>query len=151
MMITNYIKGWAECLALAACLAVSSCADVLDSAPDGKISLDDVFKDSEMTGAYLNTTCTYIPGGGNRWFFWMRGPVSWCDEAWDTDAEAEAWITSGQLYAGNASAASHPAYEYSEEGNGDYWNRYWAGIRKCTYFLTHIDAATVASEANRSR
>jgi hypothetical protein len=151
IMITRYVKGWTGCLALSVCLTLSSCADVLDSAPDGKISLDDVFKDSEMTGAYLNTTYAYIPGGGVRWFFWMRGPVSWCDEAWDTDAEAESWISSGLLYNGNASAASHPAYSWADDGNGDYWNRYWAGIRKCTYFLTRIDGATVTSEANRSR
>ena len=40
---------------------------------------------------------------------------------------------------------------WSDEGNGDYWNRYWAGIRKCTLFLGNIDAAVVSSEANRSR
>jgi hypothetical protein len=145
-MIKKYLMG---CLAL--CLTVSSCSDVLDSAPDGKISLDDVFKDNEMVAAYLNTCYNYIPSGGVLWYFWMRGPVLWCDEAWDTDAEAESWITSGQLYNGSASASSHPAYQWANAGNGNYWSRYWEGIRKCTYFLTHLDDATVTSEANRSR
>ncbi|MDR1454894.1 MAG: RagB/SusD family nutrient uptake outer membrane protein [Tannerella sp.] len=150
-IIKKYLTGLTGCLALALCLIASSCSDTLNSAPDGKISLDDVFKDNEMTAAYLNTCYAYIPGEGSRWYFWMRGPVDWCDEAWDTDAEAESWITSGQLYSGNASASSHPAYQWSEAGNGDYWNRYWAAIRKCSYFLTYIDEAAVTSEANRSR
>lgn len=147
----KYITELTGCLALALCLTMGSCSDALNSAPDGKISLNEVFTDNDMVAAYLNGCYAYISGGGVRWYFWMRGPVAWSDEAWDTDAEAEAWITSGQLYNGTASASSHPAYQWSEEGNGDYWNRYWAGIRQCTYFLTHIDAATVTSEANRSR
>jgi hypothetical protein len=150
-MIKKYLTELTGCLALALCLTTSSCSDTLDSAPDGKISLEDVFRDNEMTAAYLNTCYTYIPAEGTRWYFWMRGPVDWSDEAWDTDAEAESWITSGSLYNGNASASSHPAYSWAEVGNGDYWNRYWMAIRKCTYFLTHIDEATVTSEANRSR
>ena len=85
IMIIKYVTG---CLALMLGLTMSSCSDVLDSAPDGKISLNDVFQDNEMVAAYLNTCYNYIPGGGTRWFFYMRGPVDWCDEAWDTDAEA---------------------------------------------------------------
>jgi hypothetical protein len=123
----------------------------LNSAPDGKISLNDAFNDNEMTAAYLNTCYTYIPAEGAQWYFCMRGPVVWCDEAWDTDAEAEAWLTSGQLYSGSASAVTHPAYEWSSMNNGNHWNRNWTAIRKCTYFLTHIDGATVTGEANRSR
>jgi hypothetical protein len=144
-----------ECMALVLCLTMGSCSDVLESAPDGKISLNDVFNDNEMTAAYLNTCYTYIPIEGARWYFWTRGPVVWCDEAWDTDAEAESTLTSGQLYSGNVSAASHSILDrvaaQIDGGNGNYWNRYWAAIRKCTYFLAHIDGATVTSEANRSR
>ncbi|MDR1102698.1 MAG: RagB/SusD family nutrient uptake outer membrane protein [Tannerella sp.] len=150
-IIKRYITGLTGCLALVLCLTVSSCSDTLNSAPDGKIALNDVFNDNEMTAAYLNTCYTYIPAEGAQWYFCMRGPVVWCDEAWDTDAEAEGWLTSGQLYNGSASAVTHPAYEWSSMNNGDHWNRNWTAIRKCTYFLTHIDGATVTSEANRSR
>jgi hypothetical protein len=150
-MIKRYLTGLTGSLALVLCLTTSSCSETLNSAPDGKISLDDVFKDNEMVAAYLNTCYNYIPGEGTRWFFWMRGPVDWSDEAWDTDAEAESWLTSGRLYSGSASASDHPAYQWSEAGNGNYWNRYWEAIRKCTYFLTHLDDATVTNEANRSR
>ena len=84
-------------LALLLMLFLFSCSDILDRAPDGKISIEEVFRDDEKTAAYLNTCYTYIPGEGHQYYFWMRGPVDWSDEAWDTDAEAETWITSGQL------------------------------------------------------
>lgn len=132
-------------------LILYSCADVLDQAPDGKISLEQVFQDDEKTAAYLNSCYGYIPGEGHTYYFWMRGPVDWSDEAWDTDAEAEPWITSGQLYDGNVSAASHFNTMWAEAGNGDYWQRMWTAIRKCTVFLDNIDDAAVKSEANRSR
>jgi hypothetical protein len=151
-MINNYFKKLTGCLAFILCLMTNACSGVLDSAPDGKISLDDAFKDNEMTAAYLNTCYSYIPGGGCAYYFFMRGPVDWCDEAWDTDAEAESGLSSGRLYNGNASAANHPIYNISSENNnGDYWNRLWEGIRKCAIFLGRIDGATVTSEANRSR
>ena len=150
-MIQKYFRKFTRCLALAACLVTAACSEVLDSAPDGKISLNDVFRDNDMTAAYLNTCYSYIPGGGCLWNYWMRGPVDWSDEAWDTDAEVLSDRTSCLLYNGYASASKHPAYLWSDAGNGDYWNLYWAGIRKCTYFLGNIDGATVSSEANRSR
>lgn len=132
-------------------LSLSACSDVLNQAPDGKISLKEVFQDDEKVAAYLNTCYLYIPAEGHTYFFWMRGPVDWCDEAWDTDAEAESWITSGQLYNGNVSAASHFNTQWANEGNGNYWTRMWEGIHKCSVFLDNIDEATVKNEATRSR
>ncbi|MDR0572946.1 MAG: RagB/SusD family nutrient uptake outer membrane protein [Tannerella sp.] len=133
-------------------LLMTACSDVLDSAPDGKISLDEVFTDHEKTAAWLNSAYDYIPaGGGHLYFFTMRGPVCWSDESWDTDAEAEATLASGQYYSGKATASSHPILNNENWfGNADYWNRLWAGIRKCSYFLSHVDDAPV-SDTERSR
>lgn len=119
---------------------ISSCADVLNVAPDGKTTLDEIFSNSEDAAAYLNSCYNYVPTKGVRYFFWSRGPVEWSDEAWDTDAEAESWIMSGRMYNGDASASNHPITNISDEaGNGNYWSRYWSGIRKCSYFLSRID------------
>ena len=119
---------------------ISSCADVLNVAPDGKTTLDEIFSNSEDAAAYLNSCYNYVPTKGVRYFFWSRGPVEWSDEAWDTDAEAESWIMSGRMYNGDASASNHPITNISDEaGNGNYWSRYWTGIRKCSYFLSRID------------
>src|SRR3546814_8773520 len=99
-------------------------------APDGKITMDEVFADHEKVAAFLNSCYTNMPAKGTRYFFWSRGPVEWSDEAWDTDAEAESWIMSGRMYNGDASAGNHPILNISADaGNGDYWSRYWNAIR----------------------
>ncbi len=130
---------------------VSSCKKALDIAPDGKISMDEIFADNDKTAAYLNTCYTWMPVKGTRYFFWSRGPVDWSDEAWDTDAEAEPWIKSGRMYNGDASAGSHPIIDFDDAYNGNYWNFYWTAIRKLNVFITRIPTAGVRSESDRNR
>lgn len=131
---------------------LGSCKDVLDMAPDGKLSMDEIFADNDKVGAFLNSCYENMPVKGTRYFFWSRGPVVWSDEAWDTDAEAESWIMAGRMYNGDASAGSHPITNISADaGNGDYWPRYWTAIRNCSYFISRIDKATVKSETDRKR
>jgi hypothetical protein len=140
-------------------LLACSCSDVLDMAPDGKLSLDEVFADNDRTAAYLNACYAYIPGEGCSTYFVSRAPSIWTDEAWDVDAEAEPWITSGRLYNGDASASNHPIIYTGTMGgsytvnanNGNYWNLCWQGIRKCAMFLSRIETATVTNETDRNR
>lgn len=148
----RYSKLGPMALALAVSMASMSCNKQLDMAPDGYFSLEEVFNDNLKVEAFLNSCYEQIPAKGNRYFFWSRGPVVWSDEAWDADAEAEPTLISGRLYNGDASAANHPITNVSGEGgNGNYWDRYWAGIRNCTIFISQIDEATVSSESNRKR
>lgn len=153
--MTNNIIFKTPILALLLMLFLFSCSDILDKAPDGKISIEEVFRDDEKTAAYLNTCYLYIPPEGHRYYFYMRGPVDWSDEAWDTDAEAEPTLMSGSYYSGKVSAGSHfifnATYANMGAGNGNYWDRMWTAIRKCSVFLDNIDDANVKSEANRSR
>ena len=133
-------------------LTLGSCKKALDMAPDGKVTMDEIFSDNDKTAAFLNSCYNNMPVKGTRYFFWSRGPVVWSDDAWDTDAEAESWIMAGRMYNGDASAGSHPITNISTDaGNGDYWARYWSAIRNCTIFITRINEATVKSEADRSR
>ena len=133
-------------------LTLGSCKKALDMAPDGKVTMDEIFSDNTKTAAFLNSCYTNMPAKGTRYFFWSRGPVVWSDDAWDTDAEAESWIMAGRMYNGDASAGNHPITNISTDaGNGDYWARYWSAIRNCTIFISRIDEATVTNEADRSR
>jgi len=128
-------------------LTLESCKDALDLAPDGRLTMDEIFADNVKVGAFLNSCYSTMPIKGTRYFFWMRGPVDWSDDAWDTDAEAESWITSGRMYNGDASAGGHPIWTWDAAG----WSPYWAAIRNCTYFINRIDKATVTSETDRKR
>ena len=55
---------------------MSACSSVLDEAPSGKISLEEVFEDNDMTMNYLNTCYSGINAKGCLYFFWSRGPAN---------------------------------------------------------------------------
>jgi hypothetical protein len=136
---------------LLAAFFLCSCSKTLDMAPDGKLTIEEIFADNDQTGAFLNSCYANMPMKGTRYFFWSRGPVNWSDESWDTDAEAESWLTAGRLYNGDASAGSHPALQWEDSGNGNYWARYWNAIRNCALFISQIENAAVSDPATKSR
>ncbi|MGN1215586.1 MAG: RagB/SusD family nutrient uptake outer membrane protein, partial [Candidatus Cryptobacteroides sp.] len=136
-----------------ACLlvaALASCNKALDQAPDGKISLDEVFADNDKTMYYLNSCYSSIPGKALDYFFWARGPVNWCDDAWDADDLDVDWASSARLYKGDGSASNHPFTQYGN-GAGNHWSNYFARIRNCAVFLQNIPTAAVDNETDRSR
>ena len=49
---------------VAAAGILCSCTDVLDTAPDGRLSLDEVFKDPTKVSAFLNTCYNNLPRKG---------------------------------------------------------------------------------------
>lgn len=139
----------------AVCLltVLSSCSSVLDEAPSGKISIEEVFRDNDMTMNYLNTCYSSINAKGCLYFFWSRGPVNWCDDAWDADDQDVNWAASRRYYDGNASASDFPAnYNAGDSGNESVsWTRSFQRIRNCAVFLQHIPTANVTSESDRAR
>lgn len=141
-------------LIIISCGTFSSCSSCLDQAPDGKISLDDVWKDNDKVSAYLNTCYEYMSGKGNNYWFFERGPACWCDEAWDADDLDVGNAASERYYSGNASASDFPAWSSTtaqSANDGLYWNNYFTSIHDCAYFIQHIDKATVTNESDRSR
>ncbi len=130
---------------------IYSCSDVLNQAPDGKISLEEVFGDNDKTMYYLNTCYSGINAKGCLYFFWSRGPVNWCDDSWDADDLDVSWAASRRYYDGNASASDFPAnYNAGDSGNESVsWARLFQRIRNCAVFLQNIP--NVNSESDRSR
>ena len=61
MKLTKLYRAAAGLLALA---TVSACESALDMAPDGYVSIPQIFQDNEQTGAWLNTCYEYIPEMG---------------------------------------------------------------------------------------
>ena len=137
--------------AVTLCLGAVSCNKYLDQAPDGKISLEEVWADYDMTMYYLHTCYANLPTKGLQYFFWSRGPAEWCDDAWDADDIDVNWAASAKLYNGDASASNHPILT-AGIGNvveHSYWTKYFTSIRKCAMFLKYADPAIVGSEYNR--
>ena len=64
----------------ASLLTFSSCNEALDVAPDGRLSLDEVFQDPDLTKAYFSTCFDYLPKKSLRYHFWSNYPVALSDE-----------------------------------------------------------------------
>ena len=135
---------------------LTSCSDVLDVAPDGTLTMEEVFSDPDKVGAFLNSCYANLSRKGYFYWGWTPVPTALSDDGWSSwDGSNE---TVGQIYAGKESASDHPlrdAYLGGEQtwlwNTNNYWGRYWTQIRLCSQFLEHIDNAAVRSEVERDR
>jgi hypothetical protein len=129
--------------------SLTSCSDVLNSAPAGRITLGDVFSDNNKTAGFLNLCYDNINQEGLHYFFWTRGPVEWCDDAWDADEIAVNWVGSANMYNGTITASNDAVM--NNISPADTWNSNWASIRNCNVFLANIGKANVTNESDRQR
>lgn len=131
-------------------LSFTSCNDILDAEPDGRISLDKVFQDSELTAKYLSTCYNEIPKKGFWYFFWNNLPIALSDESWDCDRGQGLpidWIVTG------SSSSQKNGWEdpCDPAFDGLYWTKYWKQIQHINVFLERIPKAVVDCEENRQR
>ncbi|KAB7726703.1 RagB/SusD family nutrient uptake outer membrane protein [Rudanella paleaurantiibacter] len=130
--------------------------DPLDITPDGRLTLDGVFKDERLTEAYLNSAYEEIPLYFYRYqfFSFLAGTT---DECQDSDDGNE-----GSNIAANwATGSLTPSYNPLEQGGQgagvltnagvNHYGRFWAGIRKANLFLENVPTATISNPVNRSR
>lgn len=126
-------------------LAAGCTKDYLNITPDGRTTLDDIFKDEKRTEAYLNRVYGQMPS-----YFWKYGffdflaPFS--DEAYAYSGAVMGWS------AGSLNASGSPLHAHQERGKGVYhYGTFWAGIRDANVFLQNIQTANIPSATNRER
>lgn len=131
---------------------LNSCSDVLDIAPDGTLTMEEVYSDPDKVGALLNACYNNIPQKGYVYWFYDPLLTACSDEGWSSEETQGTSVD--QMYKGNASASSHPIRDMNDghgAANNAYWTRYWQQIRLCNQFLENIGTATVNSETERAR
>lgn len=113
----------------------SSCKkDPLDITPDGRITMEAVWKDEIKTEAFLNTVYNFIPSYFMSYgYFETISGLS--DETHYKEGLGRAW----------ANGALSPSNNFVN----DYYTRFWGGIRFANVFLENIDHAKVFNEVNR--
>ncbi len=118
--------------------------DPLNITPDGRVTLEDVFKDNLKTGAYLNSCYTYIrPYGMSYSVNTML--ASFSDEAHD-NLDPTQGLSSTDWYNGGLTPSHDPL---SQGVNVNY--KEWNGIYKVNIFLANIDKANATSSSDRAR
>ncbi len=133
-------------------LGFSSCLDSLDIAPEGSLTMDEIFADNERVAAFLNSIYQNLPRN-DRGARHNRGPVGWCDESHcSSDRRPGSWGMSQYIYSGAVSAGSHMWRQYySYPGTREPWYVWFEAIRDASVFLQRINNANVTREADRAR
>ena len=138
------------------CMMTTSCADDLDIAPDGSLSMDEVIQDPVKVSGLLASCYSNIPQKGYTYLDWESLFVALSDDAWSS-ADGTGGLPVNSIYGDRHSSGSHPIRDncnmtsYFDAKNGQPWTRYWQQIFRCNQFLDVIDKAAVNSEAERSR
>jgi hypothetical protein len=136
-------------LSITICL-LNACSDALNIAPDGSLTMEEIYTDPNKVESLLNACYNNIPQKDYKFQFWDNPITGLSDDALTFDIDMPA----GLVYHDNASANWHPLMDFTDFHNGDhfqYWTRYWTQIRLCSQFLENIETAAVKSEANRQR
>lgn len=138
------------------CMMTTSCADELDIAPDGSLSMDDVVSDPVKVSALLGSCYANIPQKGYAYMDWETLLVALSDDAWSS-ADGVGGVPVNMIYGDRHSTGSHPLRDYAnmssivDAKNSLQWTRFWQQIFRCNQFLDVIDGAAVNSETERSR
>ena len=140
-------------LAVMAVAMTYGCSDELNITPDGRLTLDIIFSDSDYTEQYANSMYGYIRkyGNGYHYYTWLS---AFTDDATDSQAPADTWLMLHQWNQGNFSAANPPfmagstTLRYSER---DFWGTAFGGVRKTNVFLTRVNNMNMPNEVKRDR
>ena len=149
-------------IAVLPAIFVCSCAGVMDKAPDGTLTMEEILKDPYQVEALLNSCYKNIPTKGYNYHMHCPLPTCTSDEGWSSDEGQGGPV--GRVYnfansasshktrdAWNSSADGTPKDANGWNGNCEYWNRFWTQIHLCNQFLEVIPEAAVRSEEMRSR
>ena len=138
---------------LAFLLALGACNKALDVSPDGRLSLDEVFQDEDLTKAYFSSCFDYLPKKSLRYYFWTSYPVALSDESWDcTDGSGAGFA---HAITGNITTTDFFLDVRRDVGDtyseGGYWQLYWGQIRVINTFLDRANTAAIGNETDRDR
>lgn len=133
-------------------LTLLSCKrDPLDITPDGRLSIDDVFKTEIQTEAYLNTVYQSIPTYFNNYYQWafLAGLT---DEAKDAEIGNLSNSLSASWNNGSLTVSYNPLAKAGSGGSGqDRYVTFWTGIRDANVFLQYAPDVFFNDESKKER
>ena len=131
-------------------IALTSCNDTLDVTPDGRLPIDEAYRDPKGTAAAFKTCFNNLPRRGMRGvYFYNNARIPLSDDAY-TQRDTEGFAVQ-DCYDGKTSAENDWRWSVGHVAgfDADYWNRNWAQIRSINEFLTYIPTAALSDETDR--
>jgi len=121
----------------------------LDITPDGRITLDDVFKSEINTEAFLNSVYSSVPlyFYHYQYFTFLAGVT---DDAQDADIGNESSNIAAQWNVGGLTPSLNPLAA-GDDPNVNHYVSFWTGIRSANIFLENINNAPITSSSKKSR
>ena len=95
----------------------SSCVDVLDIAPDGSLTMEEIVADPNKVGALLNSCYNNVPLKGYTSHHFETLLVAASDDGWSSDDGQNTRIA--KIYNGVGNASSHPVRDMSGESSSN--------------------------------
>ncbi len=139
-------------------LGFSSCVDLLDVTPDGRIPIDEIFNTELTTEQFMNSCYEAFPQYGFQWAWITNQPIALSDdgiETWNLGMNPMA-----KLYGGLASTRQADNALIKHIG-GNVKDRMWSSlnswdlcfrnIQRCNIFLENVATSPLASEELKSR
>jgi hypothetical protein len=127
--------------------------DVLDVAPDGNLTMEEVYSDPVKVEALLATIYAGLPEKGFNYVEFTPLFTAITDDGWEANGEYNALPTYWVYHAMNTAEWHMVANGHS--GNGitqkNYWADFYTSIRLCNQFIENVDKMAFNSEASKHR
>jgi hypothetical protein len=138
------------CLIALITLSIGCKKDPLNITPDGRITLEDVFKNEKQTEAFLNTVYGNIPSYFYKYqfFSYLEGCTDNCADA---DVGNEGSNIANNWIAGALTPSNNPLQLAGQGGGINHYNTFWSGIYNANVFLANVATANIPIETNRDR
>lgn len=118
-------------------LLLIGCND-LDISPDGRFTMDDVWKDPIKTESFLGRAYSSIPAYFNSYGFF---------ELFSAATDESIYRNRGRSTHSWASGYLNPSANYLNP----FYDRFWAGIRDCNVFIDNVDNSAIESIETKRR
>ncbi|MDR0573293.1 MAG: RagB/SusD family nutrient uptake outer membrane protein [Tannerella sp.] len=120
-----------------------SCTDVLDRAPSGNLTMEEIFSDPEQVEALLAACYTQIPTRGCSAWVYDNGYVASSDDGWSSADRFGGYAVYDIYIDAHYNPATYHAlftfYAEGGTGNNQPWNTWFTQIRLCNQFIENAD------------
>jgi len=135
-------------------LLLSSCDDVLDITPDGRMTQTDVFNNVDYTESYVNSMYEYIRKYGVNYHYYSF-LAAFEDDGTDSQVPTDTWHQVQRWNQGNTTSSADLPFSSGKTGlhynDMDIWGTAYGGIRKTNIYLANANENNVPDAAKRGQ